>query len=205
MGIGNNIKDAFRGSGGPWLVIGDVEVDASVEEVHSIEAETTDHEVEDGSEITDHYKKLPAKLEITGIVTDVISDTVFPGQAIFEAIKAAKEQSPEIEAWFTVEKYADEGTLITIVTSLKTYESMAITNFRVTRDKTRKNAILFSCSAKEIRIVSTEETAAVTVKEPLDDTVRGAADKKGKGAANKASDTKKAAAEKSLAKSLFGG
>jgi len=51
--------------------------------------------------------------------------------------------------------------IFTITTSLRTYDSMAITNFAVPRSVEKGNALFFSIDFQEIRIVSTVTVAAL--------------------------------------------
>jgi hypothetical protein len=50
--------------------IGIVELDASLSETHSMSAEVTNHPVEEGSEISDHIRKQPDSIQISGVVSN---------------------------------------------------------------------------------------------------------------------------------------
>lgn len=161
MDIGNTIKDAFFGKG-PWLTIGDVEVTGSMAEKHGYEAEKTEFPVEKGAKISDHYRKLSRKVSISGKISNIPLATGFPGQTLYEAFKNIKTDNNAISAWQTIGSYFDESRLITIVTSLQTYENMALMSFSVDRDGTTKDTLVFTCDAEEMRIVSTETTGAIS-------------------------------------------
>lgn len=201
MPVGNNIKDAlFGGEDGPWVTIGDVKVDASIEEIHGFDAEVTQLSVEGGSEINDHYKKRPPEIDITGIVSNIKLEYGYPGRTAVEAFRTNDSNDPHIEAWQTVKSYWTKGVLVTIVTSLETYESMAITSFRVTRANGKKDSLHFTCHAKKMRIVSTETTGAIEIPQPKDESVKSEKADKGKKQTKGANSKKQEKASRSFLK-----
>ena len=64
VNIGINLPTATV----PYPVL--VQLDASIHEVYNDNSESTQHPVEDGSTVTDHIRKLPESIEITGIVSN---------------------------------------------------------------------------------------------------------------------------------------
>lgn len=164
--IGNTIKDGFMGRKG-WLTIGDVEISASLQEIHGLHSEPTEHAVETGADITDHVRKQPQEVQITGIVSDVQLQNDFPGQTTVEAFRVDEDSKPHLEAWETVKGYFEDSRLITIVTALQTYENMILTSFTATRDKAETGVLRFSCTARKIKMVSTSLTDAINLPEPL--------------------------------------
>jgi len=52
------------------------------------------------------------------------------------------------------------GTLVTIITSLRSYENMALANLTTPRDAEHGNAVEFAADAVQVKIVSTETVAA---------------------------------------------
>lgn len=141
--------------------IGDVVLDVSLSESHSLEAETTDHPVEDGSDISDHYRKVPAPFQIDGIISNTPLSTGYPGQSAVNGITAAIDGTdPVKDTWETIKGYFDNGTILTITTSLDTYPSRVLVNFKVDRNNKSGQTLRFSCTAKYIKIVKTKETSA---------------------------------------------
>ena len=55
---------------GALVMIGTVVVDGSIHELHSISGEATEHPIEDGATIADHYHLRPRKYQIDGIITN---------------------------------------------------------------------------------------------------------------------------------------
>src|SRR6266702_3660671 len=59
-------------------VTGSVVLDAAVNENHTVAADITRHQVEKGSDVTDHIRPLPRRLSVEGIVTN--TPIVAPGK-----------------------------------------------------------------------------------------------------------------------------
>lgn len=139
--------------------------DASLSEQHTLEAEVTQHPVETGSPISDHYRVLPQKIVINGIV----SDSPMPADHIgglftsrdglvSTANKLITGKSRVDEAYDSLRKKMDESSLLDVVTTLKTYENMAITSLAIERDASSGNILNSTISLQEIKIVEVSDT-----------------------------------------------
>jgi hypothetical protein len=162
--------------------IGEVTLDAAISQSHSLEADVTDHPVEDGSDITDNHRARPKTIQITGQVSDSPIQTGFPLQtAISSTISAIKQDDPVQAAWDTFNKYFENSELITVSTSLREYKNMLIVGLQVPRDARTGKILRFTITLKQIRIVTTASTEAI----PVPDTTTGgkgkAGDKKSRG------------------------
>jgi hypothetical protein len=138
--------------------IGSITLDASLQELHSGESEITDHPVEDGTNVTDNIRDKPDRVRIEGMVTNHplnIEDRVDSVGALVrgEAGRAetAFEQLREIKK---------NKQTVTIITSLKTYDNMAMETFEVPRDAELGNVVKFTATFKEIIIAKSETRAA---------------------------------------------
>jgi hypothetical protein len=119
-------------------------------------ADITDHAVERGSDISDHYRKRPQNIQIEGVVTNTPIETGFPGQtAISSVVNAVKGADPVKSAWDTINGYFVNAEIITISTSLESYPNVALTSFSVTRDVANGQNLRFSCTARQMNIIST--------------------------------------------------
>jgi len=199
-----NIK-AQRGAS-PVVTIGDVRVSASLSESHELTSDVTSSPVEGKIDTNDHIYKKPRVVSIDGKVSDVVIENGYPGKSLVESFRVGNENNPAIEAWHTVKSYWDESKIIDIETSLETLPSMAIVKFSVTRGPGESTTVLrFSVTAKQLNVVATQTTAALTLPEPKSNTVKGKAEGKGKKPnknANEAQDTK---AKQSTLSRLAGG
>jgi hypothetical protein len=133
--------------------VGVVQFDASVFEMHTDEMEITDHPVEDGSDISDHIRKLPITLEMNGVVTNnpivflasvrakspVTTDTT----NTLDRVGAAYEKLQELQ---------ETGELLDVATSLRDYNNMAIQAMSVSRDASTGNILDATLTLREIII-----------------------------------------------------
>jgi hypothetical protein len=128
--------------------IGEIIIDAAIEETHSMQVRATDHPVESGSSVVDHVQVLPDSVRLEGIISN--TPTSLLGLPIFEGSNRADTAFKQFEA------IVHGGQLIDIVTTLKTYKSMVIEDFVVVRNASNAEALSFSCTAKHIPIVSSQ-------------------------------------------------
>jgi hypothetical protein len=141
-----------------------IEFDASVSETHTGNAEVTAHPVEDGSEMNDHVRRAPEELQINLIVTD---DPIVILRSIRAkpAVQGGDPRSRAVEAYFLLRKWKNEGRLLTVNTTLRSYINMVIIAFAVTRDKDTGRMLNANLTVKEIITVTTQ-TAELA--EPVD-------------------------------------
>jgi hypothetical protein len=144
--------------------IGEVELDATISQVHTLEADVSDHSVEEGSDISDHVRPRPKMVQLDGQVSDVAIETGYPGQsAVSSIVSLVKGDDPVKAAWEVLSGYFENGELIELVTSLATYENVLIASFAVTRDASSGRILRFSMTLKQIKIVSTATAAALAI------------------------------------------
>lgn len=154
-------------------VTGSVILDASVSEQHTIGAEVTRHQVETGSDVTDHIRPLPQKISIEGIVTNTpIASPLSPTGGVSASFGTQSfsvggvqytaqtllfsGQFDRVRDTYGVLIIAvSNGALFTVTTTLHQYQNMAISNFGAPRNVGLGNALKFSVDFSEIRIVDT--------------------------------------------------
>lgn len=131
-----------------------LEFDASLQENHNASFETTQHPVEQGSDVSDHRRKLPLKLTITGVVSNTpLKLFNFGGGAVDGKL-------PDTLAWETLLRLGESGELYTIVTSLWTYENMAIQSISVPRNAGLGNVLEFTIELQEVFFAESQEVEA---------------------------------------------
>jgi hypothetical protein len=173
--------------------VGVVQFDASVSEVHTDEVEITDHPVEDGSDISDHIRKLPITLEMNGVVTN--NPLVF-----LASIRAKSPVTTDTSntndrvgaAYAKLREMQESGELLDVVTSLRDYSNMAIKSLSVTRDASTGNILDSSLTLREITIAR-----ALTVDVPIPIAAKVSKKKE----TNKGNKSKEAATTEQAAKS----
>src|SRR3989338_6434358 len=132
----------------PKAAIGELILDVAISETHTLQARATEHPVESGCNIIDHIQILPDSIQFEGIISN--TPTAFLGTPIFNTGHYADEAFNQLEALMK------SGQPIQIVTSLKTYKNMALENLTIKRSAANSDALCFSCSAKEIRMVESK-------------------------------------------------
>jgi hypothetical protein len=190
-------------------VVETIEIDACLDESHSLTNTLTDHPVEEGYNITDHSRPDPDVVTLRCFISNTPLNqeqqtrTIREGSATFETtaangvrIGAVDGRGPQ--AFTKLKKLRDEGTLTKVLTTLKTYESnatqgMAIQSLQVSRTVQNYDGLEFVVTLKQVRIVRNSSARDVR---PNDKRT----EKKKKGGSKVAGDTKQK--EKSALKSL---
>lgn len=198
-------------------------LDATVNEVHSLESEPTEHPVEDGSPITDHIDVKPDQITIDGIVSDTplnLGATLqgggtIAGQVIGRKIGGVLGQqagalgagalvglllnrsgSSTKNAYDHFRDLQNKRIPFTVITGIHRYENMILTSLTVTKDTSTGKSLRFSASCKKIKIVQNE---VVKIKNTLSGTT-SAASKAKLGRKNEEEITQD---NRTLAKTLF--
>lgn len=138
-----------------------LEFEATIEEGHEAEAETTDHPVEIGADITDHIRRLPQKLTLKGIVSDYPILLLAPFRAE-ASVPGGDPGSRAKDAYDWLVDTKDQGLLLQVFTTLTSYSNMAIIGMSVVRDKDKRNILDVDLTLREIIIAETEKGAATT-------------------------------------------
>lgn len=136
-----------------------LEFDATINELHTGDAELTRHPVEQGVDITDHIRRLPEELQITGIVSD--TPVLFLASLRAPpAISGGDPKSRSQDAYGFLKGLKDSGQLVQVITTLREYANMAITAFSVLRDAARGRILEVNLGLTETIIATTEVVEA---------------------------------------------
>lgn len=146
-------------------VIGDVQCDAEIRTVHGKEGQLTEHAVESGAPVTDHYRVRPDEVEIDAIVSDSpLNNIPIPGWGTVTSIGAALaggDQTPSQTARDALEAYFDNAEIITIETRRRTYEQMVLTSLSYADEVANGNVLRFTVRARRIRLTDTATGVAI--------------------------------------------
>jgi len=147
--------------------VGTVVLDAALSETHTTSAMITSHPVEEGMDITDHIHRQPDALSITGIVSNIsrlLQDSI-PGVAqvsnLSSLIRGVNEDRAKT-AYDDLRDLVEQKQLVKIVTTLREYDNMLLDNITIERNEQFKDALYFTVSARQIRIVSTKSVGTGT-------------------------------------------
>lgn len=155
----------------PQTSIGDVHVDCAERQRHGKTGTLTEHAVDSGTPVSDHYRVDPDEVEIQGIISNTPL-TGIPGAAAVNSFSSADsgDLTPSQIALQTLESYFDNAEIIEIKTRRKEYTDMVLTSLTVEDEARTAGGLFFTIRARKIRIVSTEEGEAIAkpAKNPKD-------------------------------------
>jgi len=120
-------------------------IDVVVTEQHASDVTITDHPVEKGVDITDHFQPKPRALRLDCVVTDTPLDAgsvATPGRSR--------------DAYAAVERLQAEGKLITVTTLLRQYENLLVEHLGAPIDASTGDGLKFSLTLREIRTVESK-------------------------------------------------
>lgn len=147
-----------------------IDVDAATVITHVKRNAVTRFPVEDGQDISDHKRTEPDQITIDGVITNApinlvqrqrVIDTIRGPVTVTtgELFDGAEGRAKAADERFV--KLLEEGTLVSVVTSLRTYSDMMIESYTVPKDRTVGDALRFSVTLTKIRIVSSKVTEVV--------------------------------------------
>ena len=125
-----------------------ITLDAALDVNLSHSMTVTDFPVEDGASISDHAQQQPASVTIHGLVSST-------PMRIFSFGAIAGNARPRAAFEILLELQATRE-LVRIVTDLRTYDNMALTGIDAPRRQDTKNALLFTATFREVRLVSSQ-------------------------------------------------
>lgn len=140
-------------------------IDAAVTETHTLSNTVTDHPVEEGSNVSDHSRPEPDKIQLDCVVSDTPLQTTSSGSTVsveshgFRFSATAKQDTTRSKnAYDKLVQLREQGSLVTVVTSLRSYDSMAIESIQIPRDAKNAGALRFTVSLKKVRVVKNKLT-----------------------------------------------
>ena len=145
--------------------IGSITIDASISEDHVSTAELTENPVEDGGDITDHVRIKPLELTIEGVISDtpVTFSVINNISGIINTVTSIfGNTSRSVDAYNELIKLQQSRDPFKVVTGLKVYENMILTELSIPRTAQTGNAIHFSATMRQIQIAKSETTGIST-------------------------------------------
>lgn len=138
-----------------------IELDAAITEKHSAKVEITKHPIEEGANPTDHARLLPLAIMVEGFLTNTPLGAV---ERAFRGVTndprtstgARGAAGPAQQAMAELEKMRVDKKVVSVVSDFRSYDGMLITSIEVPRDAKTGEAIRFTITLEEIRIVRSE-------------------------------------------------
>lgn len=130
--------------------IGGIVIDGYLEETHIRKSKVTRYPIEQGSDITDHIKNDPDGVIINGVVTNTpLLTSVILGVPLGDRVT---------EVLQALERIRSEKQLVSVVTSLKVYNNMAIEDFAPVKNTTTGQSMEFSITLTNVIKVTNQTT-----------------------------------------------
>lgn len=131
--------------------------DATLSISHARSAEVTNYPVEEGSDISDHRRKGPATVTITGLLANVPSGLFaqleqFTQAPIWDSTRAR-------EAFAKLLQVYESEEFCSLSTGIELYENGVLTDLAIDDKPENGDAILFSATWREIRVARSETVA----------------------------------------------
>lgn len=153
-------------------LVGTITVGAAISEAINLDNTTTDHPVEEGSDITDHVRPEPVKISadcwISNSPTDA-SEQQTASQNSFAPVTNAQGigEVPgyALSVYASLVDLRDSGSLLTVISSKGRFSSMVITNLSLPCTAENFNGIQFSANFKQIIVVQNKLTRTVVSKD----------------------------------------
>ncbi len=134
------------------VIVGELSIDAVIEEIHTLSAKATEHPIEDGCNIADHIEHQPRALSLEGIISNTPLSLI--GVPLFQSASNFFRGITNNQAESTfraLESMIEGNKTVTILTALNSYTDMVIENIIVNRNASSAECLRFSCTAKQIK------------------------------------------------------
>lgn len=136
------------------LSIDDITLDAVVSETHTHSLQVTEHPVESGADITDHARVKPDVVTLDIVLSDI------PTKGDPKAGRAA-------ELYEKLRLLMDNAALVTVVTSLRVYESMILESLSAPKTVKESGGVRCTASLRQIRVVQNKTSVVTVTREPI--------------------------------------
>ncbi len=154
-----------------------LKIDCTAAEELSLEAQATMHEVEDGSQISDHVIKKGRTLQVEGIISDtpinltaaLIGNAAglagstadgaagkisIAGAVVMANLALSGSAKPSKAALDIFEEIYANATPLTIIAGLSTYTDMVMERFSAPRNAANAGALVFKAAFRQVTIIS---------------------------------------------------
>jgi len=132
---------------GRRVAIGDLQLDATLEERHEYANQVTTHPVETGGSVEDHVYLEPVRVRIEGEVSDS------PVRILGGLVGLAERR---LEAWETLRDLERSRQPVALVTGYDVYDNMILTRLLTPRDRETGRRLLFTAEFVQLSRVRTE-------------------------------------------------
>ena len=157
-----------------------LEIDATISEDHKASAQATTHEIEDGSDISDHIVKKGITLSLTGIISDdpinIYSTMLGTASGITGSLIGGKsgaiatgvigkiggsvmqnlQGKPSKSAHDIMLQIYEEGLICSVITGLATYTNLILEDYSAPRTEETQRSLKFTAKFRQVVIANSE-------------------------------------------------
>jgi hypothetical protein len=163
--------------------------DACVEEAHNSSADVTEDAVEVGAPVSDHVRQKPEELTLDIVISnspieqpvDQMSGVTSSMQAV--QLTGQKQQATVLTFSGNFDRVGvvhdelirlkNEGVLLTITTSLRTYDNMVLRSINANRNARLAHTLTAQLGFKQVRIAQTQTAPAPSIPRASSRNARG--------------------------------
>lgn len=155
-------------------------LDATLAQTHSMAAQATNFEVEDGADLSDHVINRGVRLNLRGVISDdpislteaaaTLASGIVGGNFIGGVVGAvvagvgakitsellADSEKRSVDAYTQLRGVYENKSPLTIITGLTTYQNMIMERLTVPQTPATSNSLNFTASFRQIRIAVSE-------------------------------------------------
>jgi hypothetical protein len=145
-----------------------LELDAALQEQHSITASVTQFPVETGTNIADHVRQEPDRVRVDGIVSNTpLPSKIGISRAAFDERANAGDFALRAQTAYTQLRALKEGGIaVSISTELADYYPMVLLSLDVPRDAETGDVLRFMAEFEKVTQVSTRSVAVELKRSP---------------------------------------
>lgn len=139
--------------------IGDITLDAAFGSDYQGDADVTEHPLELGADVADHFRPKQEQVQITGAVSDT---PISAGARALIGQQKLNERTRAGDALAFLRRLREEGHLCTITDRRLSMADMVLSSLRVPRDPKTGSAVNFTATFRRIKTVQTQRVVVAT-------------------------------------------
>ncbi len=133
-------------------------IDAALTEEYGYDAEVTDYPVEQGANVSDNIRSRPLRITIDCVVSDTPLTSMEVIRSALAPAGAGGGGLPSDDGLTKMLAIRDAREPVTVITTLRRYENMALESLTIPRSKDTGDALRFRAVFKQIRFVTNART-----------------------------------------------
>lgn len=135
-------------------------IDATITQNHTLPSEVTSHPVQEGSDVTDHVRNLPVSFDCECIVSNTPIGPVAALRGFSQSVGGlvGGEALPSDDVYVHLLGVREAREPIVVDTPLQRYSDMILTNLTVPIESKTGDAIKFTATFTQLRLVSVDRT-----------------------------------------------